>query len=112
MKKKIDVHPKVPAALKRDLKMCDWNLRALARLRDVNPYWVNRLVRKGIEPTNKVTRLKLSLPARRRKPHVPGPPKPPVPEWECWWRRLSKEEREKIKISEYEGFKYEKENKP
>lgn len=107
----VEVHPNTPAALKRDLRRCFWNMRALARLRKVNYFFVHELITKGIEPVGRVERVKLSLPARKRRPRVPGPPKPPAPAHVRWWRKLPKEARDKVITSVYEGFcKYQKEN--
>jgi hypothetical protein len=111
MKKRIVVQPNTPAALKRDLRKCNWNMRALARMRGVNIFWVSRLLRYGEEPKNSTTRLKLSLSKRPRKPRVPGPPKPPVPDYIRWWRKLEKVARDMIVKSVYDGFQeYQKKN--
>ena len=106
---------KIPPSLRRDLRACGDNFRHLARLRGVNVYWVSRLIQQGEEPKNKEIRLKLSLSARPRKVRRPAGerlPKPPTPEHVRWWRKLSKEAREKVIQSVHAGFLEYQEKKP
>ena len=93
---------KAPRALVRDLRACGDNYRKLAKMRDVNIYWIVRLFTYGEEPNSKKTRLKLSLPGKKRKPWEPRKPKLPLAVHVRWWReQLSKEERNEILKSQY-----------
>ena len=96
-------HLKYPAprALVRDLRACGDNYRKLAKLRNVNVYWIVRLFTYGEEPKTKATRLKLSLPGKKRKPYKARAPGPPLADHVRWWRGLSKEVRDEILRSEY-----------
>ena len=89
------------AKLQRLLVKHDYNYRALARTLGVNHYYVVQYFRKGIEPTNPVTRAAMFLPKTQRK--KPGTIKttPTPPHWN-WWRHLTKDERDRIMQNVYE----------
>ena len=104
--------PKISAALKRDLKFCG-SYRKLAVMRQVNIYWISQLFTYGVEPTNPITRVKLSLSRKVRKPATKAAQdkyRLNLPDYLKWWRELPKEERRTILKSEYQFFLEEKEN--
>lgn len=107
--------PKIPAALKRDLELCG-SYRKLAVKRGVNIYWISQLFTHGVESTNPITRVKLSMPRKVRKPATKAAQdkyRQNLPPYLKWWRELSKEERRLIVFMEYlhkdTEFSYEKE---
>jgi len=99
-------HLKYPAprALVRDLRACGDNYRKLAKLRNVNVYWIVRLFTYGEEPKSRETRLKLSLPGKKRKPYKARVSRPPLADHVRWWRGLSKEVRDELILGEYQSM--------
>ena len=94
---------KIPASLRRDLVECH-SYRKLAEKRGVNVYWISQLLTKGIEPTNPIIRVRLSLPAHRRTPAAKATQdkyRENLPDHLKWWRGLPKEERRLIVFMEY-----------
>lgn len=84
--------------------------RKLARLLDVNDFYLNQLLIKGIEPTDKTlhgqeTRLKLFLPRKKKVIRVQSDkPKQTKPDFIVAWHHLPTEERQKV-IKEYLKWK-------
>lgn len=102
----------IPKRLAAKLRKYKGNQRELARQLQINVGYINALVKHGKEPANPDIRARLFLPRKPRKPRAERPARPPLPEHLQWWRKLPKDERDKIILSEHLGYIYSKENKP
>ena len=98
-----NIHPNAPKRLVREYKKLGCNQLHLAKKIQVNDFYVNRLLKDGIEPSNPEIRSKLFLPRKTVK-HKTGAPKYDRPAWLYKWYRLSKLERHNV-IKSYLGTK-------
>jgi len=87
-----NIHPNAPKRLVREYKKLGCNQLHLAKKIGVNDFYVNRLLKDGIEPNNPDIRAKLFL-SRKRVKHRLGAPKYTRPAWLYKWYRLPKDER-------------------
>jgi hypothetical protein len=91
------IHPNTPPKLVKLLHKAG-SFHKAAEAIGVNVYWVFKLVREGIEPTDQTpkgreTRHRLGL--HKRKPR-PKTPRPPRPDYIKWWFSLTRESRHQI----------------
>lgn len=68
------IHKNTPRRLVTEFHRCEWNMRQLSKVLDVNILYVSQLIRHGMEPTDKTekgrsVRVKLFLPRWKPKPH-------------------------------------------
>lgn len=71
-----DIHSGVPQDLVLAYREVDCNQHQLARRLGVNDFYLNQLLRKGIEPSNPDIRERLFLPRVKKKPRIKREPKP------------------------------------
>ena len=90
-----NVHPNAPKRLVREYKKLGCNQLALANKLEVNDFYINRLLKDGVEPSNPEIRVKLFLPRKRVK-HKTGEPKYDRPAWLYKWYRLPVSERHDV----------------
>jgi hypothetical protein len=67
------IHPSAPKKLVREYKKLGCNQLALSKQLQVNDFYINRLLKDGVEPTNPEIRVKLFLPRIHRKSPTPRP---------------------------------------
>jgi len=65
--------PNAPKALITTYIKAGRNTRKLSKELNVNHFYINQLLKYGIEPTNPEIRVKLFLPRTHRKPPTPRP---------------------------------------
>jgi hypothetical protein len=103
-------HPNTPPRLWRRYKKFHGNCYKTAESLGVNPARVWQLLKNGVEPTDrsekgKEARRKLFLPLTKKKSgKAPPIQKVPLPEYLLAWRRLPKQEREKV-IQQYMNWR-------
>jgi len=97
-----NIHPNAPKRLVSRYKKLGCNQLNLAKELGVNDFYVNRLLKDGIEPSNPEIRVRLFLPRKIVK-HKTGAPKYDRPAWLYWWYRLSKDERHDVMKSHVEA---------
>lgn len=87
----VEIHPDCPARLRRKYAQCKCNMRALAKSRGVNIYYISRAIRFGERPVNKQIAKTLFFPKAKR----PTTPKPAqaTPRHITWWREIGRERR-------------------
>jgi len=91
------IHPDTPARLKTAYRRAKYNIRTLAKALGVNQYYVHRLIRYGLEPSNANIRRALFLPKHPRGEAKPRAERAPLPESVRWWRyTLDKQARNAI----------------
>jgi hypothetical protein len=78
------IHPATPSRLKTAYRRAKHNIRATAEAIGVNQYYVHRLIRYGLEPSNPNIRRALFLPKHPRSNHTQQ--RQPLPEHIKWWR--------------------------
>lgn len=61
-----NLHPNAPKRLVKEYKKLGCNQLALSKQLQVNDFYINRLLKDGVEPTNPEIRIKLFLPRVHR----------------------------------------------
>jgi len=91
-----EIHANVPKRLVTAYLKADCNQHELSRRLEVNAFYVNQLLRQGIEPTNPEIRARLFLPRTHRKQAK----REPLPEWLQFMkkkiRKMTKETRKAL----------------
>ena len=99
------IHPNVPRRLIALYKRLGTQL-AIVKERSVNDYYISKLMKYGIEPTDKTekgqdARVKLFLPCKKKKVRLPSDkPKVKKPDFIIQWNHLPAAERHKV-IQQY-----------
>ena len=114
MKSKPFIHPNCPPKLAaafhfaRNSRGEGYKIRVLEQKLEVNFKYLHRMIKQGIEPNDtteklRAVRVKMFLPARKRKPRASSTDRKrePISEHEQWWRKLDPKTRDEWKRSAY-----------
>lgn len=107
MNRKPFIHENTPPKLKSAFRRAKnrrgegYKIDVLSKQIGVNLYYLHQLIKNGIEPHDtteklRAVRVKMFLPAKKRKPKADRKPVPPKPNHIHWWWTLPKETRHMI----------------
>jgi hypothetical protein len=112
MKNKPFIHPNCPKKLAaafhfaRNAHGHGYKIRVLEHNLGVNFKYLHLLIKKGIEPNDSTPKLqeirvKMFLPAKKRKARTVPTEKPAMPEHRAWWNTLKPKDRDEWIRSAY-----------